>query len=134
MMMSRCFDPKNRSYPRYGGRGITVDTTLQSMESYIEYIKSLPDFDLDLELDRIDNNKGYEVGNIRFADRKTNCRNVERNVYVEYNNENLLFQDFARKYTDLSITRARVYWKKGYSLEAITKIIPKAVGRRVPRL
>jgi hypothetical protein len=134
MMMARCFNLENKAYPRYGGRGITVDSTLQNMELYIEYVMSLPNFDLSLEIDRIDNNKGYEVGNIRFVDRVTNCRNTERNMYVEYNGERILFQDFTRKYTDLSTTRARVYWKRGYSLEEITKIIPKAVGRRVPRL
>ena len=37
---------------------------------------SLPDWDVSgVELDRIDNNKGYEPGNLRFVDVVTNSNN-----------------------------------------------------------
>jgi hypothetical protein len=38
-----------------------------------------------MEIDRIDNSKGYAPGNLRFADHRTNCINQRRNILPEWN-------------------------------------------------
>jgi len=70
----RCFDPNHPQYRWYGARGITVFSGwLKNFMAFLKEVgeKSAPE----LTLDRIDNNKGYEPGNCRWVDRKTQCIN-----------------------------------------------------------
>lgn len=73
-MRRRCNDPKNKAYKNYGGRGITVCDEWQSdFQAFLDHIGPKPS--PDLSLDRIDNNRGYEPGNVRWADQSTQSRN-----------------------------------------------------------
>ena len=68
---NRCSNPNNVSYKNYGGRGIKMSKEFLDPVTFVEYVKKLKDFSLrkekKLTLDRIDNNKGYERGNLRWA-------------------------------------------------------------------
>jgi hypothetical protein len=64
-MIRRCVDPENKSYPRYGGRGVTVcDRWRNSFEAFIEDMGERPDGH---QLDRKDPNGNYEPGNCRWT-------------------------------------------------------------------
>ncbi|AEL97816.1 HNH endonuclease [Mycobacterium phage Dandelion] len=67
-MVARCTQPHHQMWPDYGGRGITVcDEWLDPFAFYRyldEVLGPMPD---KCSLDRIDNNRGYEPGNIRWA-------------------------------------------------------------------
>lgn len=72
-MKARCFDINHSDYPRYGGRGITVCAEwVSSFESFYGYVGARP---ANTTLDRIDNQKGYEPGNVRWATAKQQARN-----------------------------------------------------------
>lgn len=66
----RCTAPSNRYYKDYGGRGITFEFT-----SFKQFITELGPRPTEHQLDRIDNNKGYMPGNVRWATRSENQRN-----------------------------------------------------------
>jgi hypothetical protein len=67
----RCLNPNNQFWADYGGRGI--EFRFQSFEEFIEHIGLKPSSDL--ELDRIDNDGHYEVGNVRWASHSTQMAN-----------------------------------------------------------
>lgn len=65
----RCYNDKNPLYDDYGGRGITVDPDwcggVEAFNRFMDHIGPKPS--PDLSLDRIDNDKGYHPGNVRWA-------------------------------------------------------------------
>lgn len=77
-MMRRCYDKTNRSYPRYGERGVHVVAPLNIWSEYKKHILSLVDNENDIfgnHIDRIDNNGNYEIGNLRVVSVKDNLEN-----------------------------------------------------------
>lgn len=76
-IMFRCFNPRNRAYKDYGGRGITMcDEWKASYVAFRDYIlATLGERPENHQLDRIDNNRGYEPGNLRWATPSQNASN-----------------------------------------------------------
>lgn len=76
-MKTRCYDVNDKRYNRYGGRGILICD---------EWVNDFPAFNLwaisnggvdgkRLQIDRIDNDKGYHPDNCRFITNAENSRN-----------------------------------------------------------
>lgn len=81
----RCKNPHNHKYKNYGGKGITVCSEWDSdFELFYEWALS-NGYKEGLELDRIDNTKGYSPENCRFVTHKENLRNMERTILVTIN-------------------------------------------------
>jgi hypothetical protein len=81
-MKQRCLDVNHPAFHNYGGRGISVcDRWLENFENFWQDMGST--WKKGLELDRVDNNRGYEPGNCRWVERKTNNRNRRTNRVVD---------------------------------------------------
>lgn len=73
-MKKRCLDPGHPAYRNYGGRGVTVwEGWIDDFAAFLGEIGMRPPGRY--SLDRIDNTKGYEPGNVRWADSFTQNRN-----------------------------------------------------------
>lgn len=73
-MKDRCYNPRCKSYEYYGGRGITVcQEWRDSFETFIAAVGRRPSPELQIE--RIDNNRGYEPGNVTWANRDAQLAN-----------------------------------------------------------
>lgn len=79
-MRKRCFDPSHKLYKHYGGRGITVcDEWMNSFLDFYNYVSKLDHYgEPGRSLDRIDNEKGYFPGNVRWATSKEQANNTRR--------------------------------------------------------
>jgi hypothetical protein len=74
-MHNRCYDPKCPMYKHYGARGITVcpewrrvpgdlAATRKAFWAFVAHVGARPD---GFSIDRINNDLGYEPGNVRWA-------------------------------------------------------------------
>lgn len=75
-LIQRCTNPKCKDYPNYGGRGIQVCEEWRDFRSFMRDMGECPD---GLQIDRIDNDKGYEPGNCRWVTCELNNRNRRDN-------------------------------------------------------
>jgi hypothetical protein len=77
----RCKDPKHASYKNYGGRGVKLADEWGTAETFIAgVLADIGKRPEDTTLDRIENNKGYEPGNIRWATKTEQNRNRRNTV------------------------------------------------------
>lgn len=83
-IVDRCTNPDAPQYPNYGGRGITVCERWLGVRNFIEDIEReigpRPEGKFDngwpvYSLDRIDNDRGYEIGNVRWSTQKEQIAN-----------------------------------------------------------
>ena len=73
-MKSRCYNPNNKRYKNYGGRGIEVcDRWKDSFENFYNDMGSKPSSKH--SIDRIDNDRNYEPGNCKWSTATEQNRN-----------------------------------------------------------
>lgn len=128
-IVQRCCNPKAKNYHNYGGRGISMcQEWRDSFPAFEEYCLS-HGWKNGLQVDRIDNEKGYFPDNIRFVTQAVNLRNKRTNHIVTYNGETHCMADWCKL---LGISDSTVWrrLKSGWSIEeAFTKPIQQH-GRR----
>lgn len=94
-MISRCINKNRPDYHCYGGRGITVcDRWRNSFSAFLEDMGERPDGH---SLDRIDNSKGYEPGNCRWATRDQQMQNTRATRLISFQNETMGLTAWARR-------------------------------------
>lgn len=80
-MKSRCYNPKNVMFHRYGGRGITVcEQWVDNFGQFLADMGSRPD---GYTIDRIDNDAGYTPENCRWAPKLQQDSNRSTSRVVE---------------------------------------------------
>lgn len=93
-MRRRCFDPTNKRWEHYGGRGITICQEWNDYAVFRTWAMANGYAD-DLTIDRIDVNGNYCPENCRWVDAKTQANNVSRNHMVEFNGEQMTMAELA---------------------------------------
>ncbi len=85
-MVRRCENPRHPQYRDYGGRGITVFPAWHDPAVYVRYVEQVlgPRPAPGYTIDRIDNDRGYEPGNLRWATRSEQNANQRQRVSVGY--------------------------------------------------
>lgn len=93
-MRSRCNNPKDIGYHRYGGRGIKVCDRWNRFENFLEDMGPRPE---NYSLDRIDNNGNYEPSNCQWASRVAQANNQRTNRFITFNGETLSVTQWQKK-------------------------------------
>lgn len=84
-----CTNENNYSYKYYGARGIDYDPSWDDFEKFVHDVEStigkLPS--KKAQFDRIDNDKGFWINNIRWSTAKENHNNRRNNHKVTWNGQ-----------------------------------------------
>lgn len=123
-MKRRCYQPKNKRYDRYGGRGIKVCEEWLDFQSFFDW--SLANgYSDDLTIDRLDGNGDYSPENCRWADLITQANNRSNNHYITYQGETKTMMEWSKELNmNYSTLRRRI--NAGWDVE-------KAFGRPIGR-
>ncbi len=81
-MIRRCHNPKHKSFPGYGGRGIAVCESWRQSFSVFKAWSIAAGYTEGLSIDRIDNDGGYQPSNCRWADVETQQNNKSTNIVL----------------------------------------------------
>jgi hypothetical protein len=97
-MKSRCRNPKNPLYHSYGARGIDVcESWYTSFNDFVNYVGLIPQDGKKYSLDRIDNDKGYEPGNVRWTDQYAQANNKRTSVMITAFGKTMSLAQWARE-------------------------------------
>lgn len=121
-MKQRCFNPNFDGYATYGGRGIGVCEAWVDFEGFYRDMGDPPS---GMTLERIDNDKDYEPGNVRWASRLEQANNRRTNVngkftgisVVEYHGRKQTLDAWSRE-TGISLVNLRTRLNRGWTVTA----------------
>lgn len=98
MMINRCHNPRSRDWDSYGGRGIVVCDEWRGpggFRAFLGHVGQSPG--PGYSIDRIDNDRGYEPGNVKWATAKEQQRNKRTTPTVTANGESLSVAEWAER-------------------------------------
>jgi len=110
----RCFNKNDKTYQYYGARGITMcDEWVDNFEAFVAHVGRRPS--PGHSIDRIDNYKGYEPGNVRWATREVQVKNKRATlVTVTAHNKTQSIAEWAKE-TGLKGETIRARLNSGWS-------------------
>jgi hypothetical protein len=91
-MIQRCYNPKNKRYDDYGGRGITVCDQWLDNNGFDNFAlwSNNNGFNDNLSIDRIDNDNIYSPENCRWINNKEQAFNRRNNYKIIFDNKEIL--------------------------------------------
>jgi len=122
-MRSRCNNPNTKSYPRYGGAGITVCERWDKFENFAKDMGEPPT--PEHSIDRIDSAGNYEPDNCRWIHISKQQSNRRCNVVFEYDGKKQTLTDHCRDH-DLPYHTIKARILRGWDpVKAMSKPIRK---------
>ena len=110
-MKKRCFDPNNKRYKDWGGRGITV--CQEWCDSFETFYKDMGDKPANKTLGRIDNNGDYCKDNCRWETDEQQRNNRRNTIRITYKGKTQSLAQWARE-LQLPYDRLKARWRLGY--------------------
>lgn len=104
-LIQRCENPKAAVYKHYGARGITVCERWHDFQLFYE---DMGRSSKGTEIERIDNDRGYEPGNCRWATRHDQMRNTRMTKMVTVYGEVMCATDAAAR---IGVPPGRIFWR-----------------------
>lgn len=129
-MKRRCFSPTEKSYPRYGGRGITIcQEWLDNPKAFAEW-SIANGYKPGLSIDRIDVNGPYSPDNCRWATTEQQSVNKRNNRYIEIGGESKTISQWSKQ---LGVNKNNFYHATdAHVKERLEKMLASAAETEAP--
>ena len=114
-MKQRVTNPKANAANHYIERGITICDRWLDFKNFLADMGERPQ---GMTLERIDNDKGYEPGNCRWASQGEQMRNRRTNVFIEYKGKRQTVRDWSLE-LGIPFTTLRTRMQAGWSTERV---------------
>ena len=103
-MKNRCKDDEHWASQNYSGKGVSVCDRWEEFENFYEDMgdRPAPNF----ELDRINNDEGYNPSNCQWITKQDNLRKKEQVTKVSINNKEYTLKEICKEY---NLTYQSVY-------------------------
>jgi hypothetical protein len=127
-MLTRCYKPNHKHFKSYGGRGIKVCERWHKCANFIEDMGPKPSARHTLE--RIDNSKGYEPGNCKWATRIEQANNTRTCRMINLHGETRTLSSWCHQ---LGFGVSTIRWRMDHGMnaeEAFSQPINKAFSRK----
>jgi hypothetical protein len=126
-MLQRCRDQNCPGYRKYGAKGVRVCKRWHKFENFLSDMGKRPS--ARHSIDRIENARGYEPGNCRWATMKEQQNNRTNNRQIEFGGERLTLQQWSER-TGLSYrTITTRIDRQGWSVEDALTLAPSPFPR-----
>lgn len=115
----RTRDPNDPSFMDYGGRIPPITMTDELYDSFPAWFAEVgPKISSDHSIDRKNNDRGYEPGNLKWSTATEQALNRRTNKYITYNGERRTYSEWDKK---MSFPKGTVKnrMKLGWSIEKI---------------
>lgn len=96
-MMQRCHNENDTSYPYYGAKGIAVCHQWHGPQGFLRFHAYIGERPSGMSIDRIDNDKGYEPGNVRWATDKQQTNNRSTSKLLTFRGETMNSRDWGAR-------------------------------------
>lgn len=121
----RCENPNDPGWKNYGGRGITVCDRWKQFSNFYADVGDPPADGM--ELDRIDNERGYELNNVRWTTRTINQRNRRTNRVLTLNGESHALSEWS----ELRGMKVITLWQRIYAYSwSVERALTEPVDKR----
>lgn len=134
-MNQRCHDPNHHAFARYGGRGITVHPEWRkSFTAFLAAVGPRPAGRCGkraaFSLERVDNSKGYEPGNVVWATARQQQRNTDSNNRLTFQGRTACLSEWA-EITGISRSTLETRFRFGWSIERAFTVPPRSEPSRI---
>jgi len=120
-MLRRCKDNNPRS-KSYKDKGISVCSNWRNASCFISWALS-NGYRTGLQLDRIDNTKGYSPENCRFVTAQQNANNRDNNIHLSFNGKTQTLGEWSRE-TGIKHHTLYTRFRRGWDTNRILTKIP----------
>lgn len=125
-IIGRCTNKNHADWNNYGGRGITVCDAFRKYTEFKLYL--LQTFGRvpkkGESIGRIDNSKGYEPGNLRYATPKEQCRNQRSNRIVSVNGCKMTLAEAVERFSSVSYQALSYRLDRGWDIHVALNAPP----------
>ena len=115
-IIERCCNENNKLYKYYGARKIDICKEWRNnFKKFYDWCME-NGYKHELQIDRIDNNKGYYPENCRFVTAKINSRNSRKNRFITFNGETKCLSEWA-EYISIESSTLWARLNRGWSIK-----------------
>ena len=112
-MITRCYNPKNKAYRNYGGRGVSVcPEWRKSFSAFISDVGTCPVGKN--SIGRINNNDGYNPGNVRWENLIEQANNKRNTRFISINGVTKTSRDWS-EISGINPRRIKERIRKGWN-------------------